>query len=130
MSSPYISYLKQLLLFTVVLGAIGAVLSYVLPAGIITPALPYLFLFFIAVTLLGYYFMLKSVEKKFIKFLNTFLLFTTAKLLIYIIVLVVYILMHRWDAIPFGISFFLLYLCFSIHEIVSIVSYSKKLGKN
>lgn len=127
--TPYLAYLKQLLLFSIALGVVGGALNYLLPAGYVTSALPYLFLLFIAVNLAGYYFLVKSLERKFIKFLNTFLLFTTLKLLLYIAVLVIYILLHRYDAVPFGLTFFILYLFYTVHEIVSLFAQSKKLGK-
>ena len=129
MSSPYIAYLKQLVIFSLILGIVSVALYFILPVGFITPALPFLFAFFIGVTLVGYYFLLKSMEKKFIKFLNTYLLYTTFKLFIFIVILVVYILLHRADAVPFGIAFFILYLCYTIHEMISLLSYSKKQEK-
>jgi hypothetical protein len=130
MKSPYLSYLKQLVIFSILLGLVAVALFYLLPAGFITPALPFLFAFFIGVNLIGYYFLIKSVQKKFIKFLNTFLLFTTCKLLLYIVILVLYIMTHKYDAMPFGLAFFILYLFYTIHEIVSLLSYSKRIGSS
>ena len=125
MSSVYLSFLKRIIIFSLVLGVCATVLYFVLPAKFITPALPWLFLFFIGATLTGYYFLIKSVQKKFIRFLNAYLLSTILKLLVYIAIMVIYILMNKQDALPFGITFFLLYLCYSIFEVSSLVSYSK-----
>jgi len=129
MTSAYISFLKHIMIFSMILGLIAALLYFILPPKFITPALLYLFLFFIGVTLTGYYFLINSVRKKFIKFLNAYLLSTIIKLLLYIAVMVVYILINRQDALPFGITFFLLYLCYTIFEITSLISYSKSIEK-
>ena len=125
-TSPFLDFLKRLLLFSIIPGMIASGLYFILPSKFITPALPFLFAFFIAATLTGYYFLMRSVEKKFIRFLNAYLLYTTVKLILYSTVMIVYIFLHKQDALPFGITFFLLYLCYTIFEVVSLVSYSKR----
>jgi hypothetical protein len=125
-SSVYLDFLKRLLVFSLILGSFAALLFFLLPSEFITPALPFLFPFFISVTLLSSYMLTRSMRKKFIKFLNAYLLLTIVKLFVYIVVMVGYILMHRQDALPFGISFFLLYLFYTIFEVVYLVSSFKK----
>jgi hypothetical protein len=125
-NSIYLSFLKRLIIFSLVLGSIAALMFFLLPSKVITPALPFLFPFFIAVTLISSYLLIRSSQKKFIKFLNSYLLLTIVKLVVYIVVMVVYILLHRQDALPFGISFFALYLCYTIFEVVFLVSSFKK----
>lgn len=125
MNSPYLRFLKRLLLFSLILGLITVLFVFFLPKIFISPSLPFLFFFFISSSLLSYYYLLKSMKKKFIRFTNTFLLITAIKLLLYVAVMVIYVLIHREDAVPFLLSFFILYLCYTVFEVVILL---KKTG--
>lgn len=124
-SSGYFIFLRRILVFSIVLGLIAIVVRFLVPSQYITPALPWLFLFFIAVTLAGYYFIFRSVDKKFIRFINSYILVTVVKLFLFIGVIFFYLLNHRQDAAAFAISFFILYLCYMIFEVINLVSYFK-----
>jgi hypothetical protein len=124
-NSVYLSLLKRLLIFSLILGSIAALLFFLLPAKFITPMLPFLFPFFIAVTLISSYLLIRSSQKKFIKYLNVYLLTTVIRLFLYIAVMVTYILLNKNDILPFTISFFILYLFYTVFEVVWMVSFSK-----
>lgn len=121
MKSLYISFLRRLLLFTLILGIISIVMWLVIPDRIVTPALPFLLFLFLSVTLLSYYLQLKSQTERFIRFVNAYMLLMAAKLFLYIIIIVAYAFAFRTDIIPFMIAFFILYLCYSIFEAVSLL---------
>jgi hypothetical protein len=124
-NSVYLSLLKRLLIFSLILGSIAALLFFLLPAKFITPMLPFLFPFFIAVTLISSYLLIRSTQKKLIKYLNVYLLTTVVRLFLYIAVMVTYLLLNKNDILPFTISFFILYLCYTVFEVVWLVSFSK-----
>jgi hypothetical protein len=124
-SSGYLTFLRRILVFSIILGLLATIIGFMAPARTITPALPYLFVFFIAVTLAGYYFILRSAYTKFIRFINSYLLVTVVKLFLFIGVIFLYLLNNRQDAAPFAISFFVLYLCYMIFEVVNLVSFFK-----
>jgi F0F1-type ATP synthase assembly protein I len=120
------NFIKTLLI-TTVLVVLAAVLLYMnIPAEYYTPALPYMIAFFALATLTVYYFMLKATEKRPAKFVNIFMLTTTLKLLIYLAVMLVYALINREDARPFIITFFILYLIYTIVEVVSLLKAGKE----
>jgi len=125
MKSIYFNFLRRLIIFSVILSFIAIGLLFLLPKTYMTPVLPFLFIFFLAITLISYYILIKAAQKKFIRFLNYYLLTTTVKLLLYIVVLITYIMFNKKDAVPFALAFFILYLCYTIFEVVSIVGYSK-----
>jgi hypothetical protein len=127
MKPVFLKFVKNLLGFTVILIAFAFGLAFILPPAFISPALPWLFLFFLAVTISGYYLLIKATNKRFLKFLNYFLLITLVKLILFVGVLVIYIMMHKWDAVPFGLSFFILYLFYTAYEVVALVKFSKTL---
>jgi hypothetical protein len=126
MKSYYLQCLKNLLIFSAILGIIIWGLSGLIPNKVLSPALPYQFFFFVAFTIIVCFTLIKASRERFNKFLNTYLLITTVKLLFFLVVILVYIFRNRSDAAPFAISFFILYLCFSIFEVVTLVTYSKK----
>lgn len=124
-SSGYLIFLRRILIFSIILGLLSKGITFFVPSHFITPALPWLFTFFIAVTLIGYYFILRSAKSKFIRFINSYLLVTVVKLFVFIGVIFLYLLNNREDAAAFALSFFVLYLCFMIFEVVNLVSFFK-----
>jgi len=126
MKSFYLKSVQKLLIYSGILGLIIRGLAFIIPAQYITPTLPFQFVFFVALTILICNILLKAHHERFGKFLNTYLLITTVKLLFFLAVIVVYLFLHRSDAAPFAISFFILYLCFTAFEVTILVLYSKK----
>ena len=126
MHSTYLSFLKRLLVFSLIPGSLAVVLYFLLPAKFITPTLPFLFFFFIAVTLISAYILIRSARKKFIRYLNVYLLMTVLKLFLFVAVMVTYVLFNKSDLVPFTISFFILYLFYTVFEVVWLVSFSRK----
>ncbi|MGA2823813.1 MAG: hypothetical protein ABSE72_09850 [Bacteroidales bacterium] len=124
-SSGYLTFLRRILIFSIVLGLFATGIRFLAPSRYITPTLPWLFVFFIAVTITGYYFILRSANTKFIRFINSYLIVTVVKLFLFIGVIFLYLLNNRQDAAAFAISFFVLYLCYMIFEVINLVSYFK-----
>ena len=124
-SSGYLTFLRRILIFSIVLGLFATGIRFLAPSRYITPTLPWLFVFFIAVTITGYYFILRSANTKFIRFINSYLIVTVVKLILFIGVIFLYLLNNRQDAAAFAISFFVLYLCYMIFEVINLVSYFK-----
>ena len=87
--------------------------------------LPLLFLFFLAATAIVFFYLTKSSEKKFSSFINRFMLTTFLKLMVYMAVLLAYVFTHKEDAVPFIISFFILYAAFTAFEVVVMLKFSK-----
>lgn len=126
MKSYLITFLKQLIIFSVILGIIAMGLALLLPPRMITPALPFQFVFFIAITILLFMILIKATRERFSRFLNVYLLITTGKLLLFLVILLVYIWLNKTDAMPFGITFFLLYICFTVFEVSALLRFTRK----
>jgi hypothetical protein len=124
MNSAYVKYLRHLLVFSAIIGLIALTIRLSTNSNYLSPALPFLFIFFIATSLLSFYYLLRAATKRFIKFVNTFLLTIIIKLFIYAGVMIAYAFTNRSDAIPFMLGFFVLYLCYTIFESVSIIKYT------
>ncbi|MCD4747071.1 MAG: hypothetical protein K8R58_12310 [Bacteroidales bacterium] len=128
--SIYLDFLKKISIFSVIIAIIIYAVLFFLPDNFKTPALPYLFFFFFALTLAVHYVLLKASEKKFSKFFNYFMLSTVVKLLIYFSVILLYVYINREDTIAFIITFFILYILFTAFEVISILKYPKSENKS
>lgn len=118
-------FVINLLIFSAILGAIAFALTFILPENYFSPALPFLFPFFYAITILVFNFLIKSTGKKFNSFVNRFMMATFLKLMIYMAVLVVYVFTHKYDAIPFILSFFILYIAYTAFEVIAMLKYTR-----
>jgi hypothetical protein len=125
MRLKYIDFLKKLLIYSLILGTIMAVAAYYLPARFISPALPFLFIFFFSVTLIVHLILLNVTQKKSGGFVNLFMLLTFGKLLFFLTIILVYSLLNRSDAVRFIISFFILYIFYTAFEVVLSLSHTK-----
>ncbi len=130
MKLPHPEFFRKLLIFSAFITVPATAITFLLPGSFITPTLPFQFLFFIIVTFLSYHLISGSSEKKFIRFLNVYMIITIVKLFFFIAILVAYILLNRPDAVPFVLSFFILYLCYTIFEVIQIVSLSRMKQEN
>ena len=122
-------FLRTLVIATLAIIIISAIVYAALPTGYYTTAFPFLVVFFFAATLLVYYFMLKSLEKRPAKFVNIFLLTTMVKLLVYMAVMVSYALVNRGEARQFIVAFFILYIIYTIIEVLALLGENSKMGR-
>jgi len=125
MKSAYLKFLEHLLIYSAILGAVAIILYVFLPKHFITPVLPFLFFFFAAITLISNYILLRSLKSKLSRFINTFLIMTIVKLILYVGIMIIYVLLNRSDAVPFMITFFILYLFYTIFEVVKMISLTR-----
>jgi peptidoglycan/LPS O-acetylase OafA/YrhL len=122
-------FIRTLVIATLVIIIISAIVYAALPSEYYTVSFPFLIVFFFAATMLVYYFMLKSLEKRPAKFVNIFLLTTMAKLFVYMAVMVSYALVNRDEARQFIIAFFILYIIYTIIEVLALLGENSKMGR-
>jgi hypothetical protein len=122
MKTIFLKFVIRCFMLTVFLELIAGLFIYYFPTDFVTPTLPFLPVFFFAATILVHYILLRAVEKRFGKFMNVFLLSTFLKLVFFIIVMVIYSITNRVDAVPFIISFFICYLLYTFYEIFSLAA--------
>jgi hypothetical protein len=110
-------FIKRLTVFTIIILALSFILFFIIPHKYITPALPYVLLFFYVITILSYYIIAKASEKKFARFVTAFMLATFIKLMLYLAIMLTYIFfINKKDAVSFIAAFFIYYLFFTIFE--------------
>jgi hypothetical protein len=125
MKTAFVKFLKNLIIYSLALGVIATLVIYFAPAIIVTPTLPYLIIFFFASTILVHYILLKSLERKFARFTNVYMLITTIKLLFFLGIIAIYAFSNRDDAIRFSITFVILYLFYAFFEVIEIIKISR-----
>ncbi|HPG32802.1 MAG TPA: hypothetical protein PLM34_03055 [Lentimicrobium sp.] len=108
---------KQLLIMATITGMAIIAAMLVIPPSFISPALPYLLVFFTAATLISFYFLQKKIESTPSGFVTAFMANSIIRLLGYLIVIVVYAFTNKPDAVNFIISFFILYIIFTAFEV-------------
>jgi hypothetical protein len=120
-----VTFLRQLIIFTLIIGAAGFGIVQFIPAQYITPTLPYLYVFFFSVTILVHYTLLLVSKKRTLQFSNYFMLLTFGKLIFFLSIILVYFLLNRDDVLPFAIAFFILYILFTVFEVMQSLALSK-----
>jgi hypothetical protein len=120
MSSTFLTFAKKLFIFSIIISIITFACYFLLPANFITPTLFFLLPFFFAITLLSHYMQLKATQKSFARFTSNFMMITFLKLMILMAVLLLYVISHRMDAIPFIIWYFIFYVCFTAFEVIDL----------
>lgn len=120
------NFAKTLVITTIIIGGISFLIYSNIPSAYYTPMFPAMLGFFLTATLLIFHFMLKAMEKRPARFVNIFMLTTMIKLLSYMSVMLGYALIFREDARPFIIAFFILYIIYTIVEVVSLLNVNKR----
>jgi len=110
-------FTRQLLILATLTGLAIIALALIIPPVYVSPALPYLLMFFTAATLLSFYFLDKKSKVSASGFVTAFMANSAIRLLLYLGVIVIYALTHRADSVNFIISFFILYLIFTAFEV-------------
>lgn len=125
MKSRFIQFFIRLLVFSVLLGVFAFALSLILPENTLPTVLPWLFIFFIIVTSGVHAVLLKITELRPARFVSYFMLTTFGKLVLYFIAVLVYVFTHRAGLLPFILSFFILYILYTIFEVVLILAQTR-----
>ena len=126
MKSDYLQYLKKLLIYSAIIAVFSFVLAFFLPDNFVSPAMPFLLVFFIAVSLLTHYVVLKTMAKRVSQFVNFFMIAIFVKLLLYIAIIVIYGLTNTRDLIPFVITFFVFYMLYTLFELIAVLKLQKE----
>ena len=128
LTKTFINFLRTVAVVTIIVVLASLLAFSYIPSWHYPPVYPYMLGFFVIATLGVYYFMLKALEKRPARFVNLFLLTTMLKLFVYLIFMVVYAMLHREVAIPFIVSFFILYVIYTVVEVVCLLKVNRRIG--
>lgn len=126
MKNKYQYFFVRLLVFTVILVILSVILWNIVPQGTIPGTLPYLFILFFGVTALTHFILLRLTRLSPMKFVSYYMLSTFIRLLLYVVAVLIYVLVIKVNLLPFIISFFLLYIFYTVFEVVHFISQTKE----
>lgn len=126
MLTPFLRFLTRLSVFSIILGLFTLLIFLFIPIRYASPTLPYQFVFFYTVTLSVHFVLLKASQKNPGRFVARFMLTSFMKLLFYLAVLIIYLILNKNDTLRFVIPYFILYVCYTTFEVVSISHYTRK----
>lgn len=131
MKKMFMQFLKGLALVTALIVIAECVLVYNAPQYV-TPAFPYLLLFFLVVISVVHYILLKGCIEKPTKFYTYYMGTTIGKLMLYLIFLLTYILLcdNHDEKIHFLCTFIVLYLVYAGYESFIISVQTRKNNKS
>jgi len=123
-------FFLRLSIFSLGLIVIAFLLRTLLPEGSLPAVLPYLFILFFVVTLAVHWIVLKISELKPARFVSYFMLATFGKMVIYFIAVLVYVFTRKEQVLPFILSFFILYIFYTVFEVISILGQTRDPDKS
>jgi hypothetical protein len=121
MNKLFQKYAGAVVISSILIILIAVIVHFVAPNVPLSPAFPYLILFFIISSLLIFRICQQIFKKKPTRTIPNFLALSFLKFFVYIILLLAYVFLNRPDAIPFLITFFILYVVFTAIETIFIL---------
>ncbi len=125
MQDVYFKYLKKLLIFSLIIIGIEWGLSLIVNSAWVSNAWWITALFFVALDIITYRLVWKQIQKNIRKLITMFMLSTTIRLLLSLLVIVVYVLLNKADAKAFILIFFINYIVFTFFETIEVLKLSK-----
>lgn len=119
-------FIKRIVIFTLIIAGLQYLATTQLDPKWVSSSWPFIILFFLSFTILLHRQLLKSTEGNPKKFVFTFLMMTTVKILLYLAVILVYVMVNRDDAIGFIVVFFTNYFLFTAFELSAVMKLMKK----
>lgn len=116
----------QVTLFSFLMAAISVLVQLYVPKLQITPVYPFILIFFFFATWLVLMVLEKSFRVKLSRFANAYMLINFIKLILFSAVIAIYALSNKPDAVPFVITFFVYYVCYTLFEVIELQMLNKK----
>ncbi|MBQ6070834.1 MAG: hypothetical protein IKQ75_02405 [Bacteroidales bacterium] len=126
---PIKKFSFRILVFSVVVAALTVLFQWLCPAYA-SPALPFIVLFFLIITLFSLYIVLRDSSGKAGKqFVSNYMLSRVVKLLSCLLFLVLYMVLNKKDAWRFAIAFLIIYFLYAIVEVIVLKKENEEIRK-
>ncbi len=127
LSQVFKTFLKKTIFLTITLFSAYTIIIFSIPDKYLSPAIPGIIIFFLLLTISVFYFQIKVSLQKTSKMVNFFMIATALRLLLFLVVVISYSLLNKGDAANFIISFFIIYLAFSVFEVIQLLTLQDKI---
>jgi len=114
-------YIIRLLIFSLIISVVVFALYNTVLSKFYLPVFPFIILFFVLISLGSHYILLKAGKSRISKFSTSFMGITSLKLFLYLIFIVVYLIIDKSQALTFVLTFFIIYLLFTVFETSSLL---------
>ncbi len=111
----------QLTSFVILMMIVTLLLDYLIPALKITIYWPVILLVMYLLTLGILYLLMNSLKSRMVRFVNTYLLVSFSKMMLFAVLMFVYAWLNPDDAVSFIITFLIYYLTLLVYEVVVLV---------
>ena len=114
---PIRKFSFRIIVFSVIVAGLSLLFQWLWPQ-LASPALPFIVLFFFAMTLFTIYIVLRSDDgQNGRKFVSAYMISRTVKILSCLLFLLLYMFLNREDALRFAIAFMVIYFLYAVFEI-------------
>jgi hypothetical protein len=124
MNTELRSYLKKILILTAATAILILIAWFVVP-DMLSPVLPFVLAFFLGSSILSFSILQKKAINEPKTFITGFLAHTVIRMFVYLIIILVYGLSFRSDAVNFILGFFVLYTIFTFFEVMQFIRLTK-----
>ena len=114
----------QFTAFTLLLIPATLLFNFLVPSLKASGNWPAILLFMYLLTMGVLYLLVSSVKKRMVRFVNTYLLVSFGKMMLYIVVLFVYAWLNPGNAVSFILTFLVYYILLLIYEVVVLLRIS------
>lgn len=126
MGASTAKFIIKIGLLTLIIFVIAMVLFSTVLKPFYLAVFPVQLLLIALVTTAGHLWIIKSSKENTLKFTTAFMGSATLKLMIYLFFILIYLWTDRSQVIPFTLTFMILYILYTIFEVVEVLSFIKK----
>ena len=119
-------FIIKILTLSIILTLISAVLFLTVLKTFYFRSFPLQLLIIASLTAFGHIRLIKACELNMRKFATVFMLSVTMKLIVYLSFLLIGLLIDHSNAMTFVLTFFILYVCYTVFEVIEALKFLKK----
>ncbi len=126
MSSPSGKFVLKICVLTIIIAAFSAALFLSFLRDYYFKIFPFIVILIAVVTTIGHLWVIRASNQNTLKFTTAFMGSTTLKLIIYLFFMLICLWIDHSQTISFVLTFILLYIIFTVFEVIEILRYIKK----
>lgn len=119
-------FIRKFIIFSIVLTSISVILYMTVLKPFYVKTFPLQLLLIGSLTAFSHLRLIKACEQNIRRFTTVYMLSVTLKLMAYLSFLLICLLIDHSDALAFVLTFFALYICFTVFEVIQVLKFLKK----
>lgn len=119
-------FIRKFIIFSIIFTAIAIMLYMTVLKPFYVKTFPLQLLLIGSLTAFSHLRLIKACEQNIRRFTTVYMLSATLKLLTYLSFLLICLLIDHSNALAFVLTFFALYLCYTVFEVIHVLNFLKK----